>query len=116
MGAAMSQADLLEERSGPLRELPSSGAEDEPGHHHVLERVELRQEMVELEDEPDGSIPDCGEARRAEGGQLFAGEPDAPGGREIQRADAGEKRALSGAGRSDDAEDLPRVDVEVDAA
>jgi hypothetical protein len=56
-------------RGRPRRARPSPWARcpcrrrplDEPRHHHVLERVEFGQEVMELEDEADRRVADVGE-------------------------------------------------------
>src|SRR5690606_11450780 len=49
------------------------------------------------------------------GRELLAGEANATAGRQIQGADAVEQGALPGPRRPHDGQDLPRVDVQVDA-
>ena len=53
---AVAEADLFEERERPRFETRPRAALNEAGHHHVFERVELGQKVVELEDETDGSV------------------------------------------------------------
>src|SRR5512144_1427481 len=70
---------------------------------------------MELEHEADGLVTYGRETGGVEGRQLFAREPDPAGRREVERPDAVQERALARAGLADDAEDLARVDVQVDA-
>ena len=59
---AVAQADALEQRGRPLRSVaalaPASPdrVADHRRHQHVLERRELRQQVVELEDEAEGAV------------------------------------------------------------
>jgi hypothetical protein len=66
----VSEADLLEQRRAGFRHLLAACALDEARHHHVLERVELGQEVVELEDEADRPVAEVPRARRSRAREL----------------------------------------------
>src|SRR5579871_1023976 len=53
---ALGEADAPEERCGLLAGEARRHASHEQRHRHVLERRELRQQVMELVDEPDGAI------------------------------------------------------------
>ena len=57
LSAEAAQADRFEYGARSVFGLVLRHALDERGHRHVFERVELRQEVVELEDEADGFVP-----------------------------------------------------------
>ena len=61
------QAHLGEERARRASISRCALALDEARHHHVLERVELGQQVVELEDEADGAVADRRELARRRG-------------------------------------------------
>ena len=54
----------VEQRARRAVHLVGALALDEPGHHHVLERGELGEQVMELEDEPDGAVAERGELAR----------------------------------------------------
>jgi len=60
---AFAQSDLLQQIARSGLELSARSSLDEPGHHDVLESVELREEMVELEHETDGTVAELGQTR-----------------------------------------------------
>jgi hypothetical protein len=116
MEHAVLEADLFEERGGARLHLLARQALDEPRHEDVLERVELGEQVVELEDEADGAVAESRQARTAHGGELFAVHRDGAGAHDVERADAVEQRRLAGARLADDADHLAFVDGEIDAA
>jgi hypothetical protein len=78
------------DRGEQIRRAPACGfgrrAGDQGGHHDVLEGGEVRQEMMELEDEPDLAIPKVREVTVALAGQILAVEPHLASRRSIERA------------------------------
>src|SRR5437763_1466765 len=79
----------------------------------VAERGQMRVEVEGLEDHADvlaGAVQ-VDAARR----QLDAVDPDHPPGRLLESVDAAQERALAGAGRADDDDDLPGPHAEADA-
>ena len=69
---------------------------------------------MELEDEADRPVSQVGQARARQRRQLLAGEANRARGRDVERADAVQEGGLSRAGRADDGEHLPFVDLEID--
>jgi len=74
MVGAGAEADFLEEGPGPGPRLLLRAACDEQRHRHVLERGELRQEVVELEDEAEGAVAELAAPCLAEGEHVLAGD------------------------------------------
>ncbi len=112
---AVAEADLFEQGGGLGLDLAQRLALNDAGHGHVLDRGELGQEVVKLEDEPDGLVAQRGEARAAERGGGLAVEKDGTAGGQVEGADAVQERRLAGARGADDGDELALVDVERDA-
>jgi hypothetical protein len=89
---------------------------DEQRHRHVLERRELRQEVVELEDEAEGAVAELAAPCLAEGEHVLAGDGQGAAVRAVEGAEDVEERRLPHPGGPDDGHHLPRPHVEVDAA
>src|SRR5438270_5660817 len=90
------------------------GARPYPQHGDldVLDRIQRRDEVVELEDECNRSRA---VARRiVEAGDVHAVDDDRAGIGTVERADEIEERALASAGRSRQRDELARVDMERD--
>ena len=93
---------------------PRPGA-DEGRHEHVLERRELREQVVELEDEAELAIPNRRAAPRRGARQVLVPVPEAsPVGR-VEDPEAVEERALPDARAADDRQHLAAADREIDA-
>jgi hypothetical protein len=114
VGDAGGEPDLVEEGAGGGLHLAAALALDEAGHHHVLEGVELGQEVVELEDEADRPVPERRQLGAGEPGQLVVAEADGAARWQVEGADAVEQRALAGAGGPDDGHHLALADGDVD--
>jgi len=56
MRETTAESDLFENRTRPRFRLDRCHASNQQGHRHILERAELRQEMVELVDESDRAV------------------------------------------------------------
>src|SRR5262249_37294707 len=119
---AMAQADAVEQLGGAVPQLAAAAqpAEDRVAdhlrHQHVLQRVELRQQMIELEDVTERLIA---EQIALVGGQVIdatAIEIDSPLVWPIQRAEQVQERALAGAGGADDAEKFAACQLEIEPA
>ena len=107
------EADGSEEvRRAPPGGLPG-GASDELGHHHVLERRELPQQVVKLEDEPDEPVPDLAGLPRPQTGEVHAAQPDRTAARAVERAEEVEERGLPCPARADDRDRLPLRNAQV---
>jgi hypothetical protein len=113
---AVGEADFVQQTPRVGFELGGRAAGDAPGEHDVLERREVRQELVELEDEADGAVAEGGEAGAGEGGHVLAADQDAARVRFVEGAEDVEQRRLAGTRRSDDRHQLAGLDDEVDAA
>ena len=102
---------LLRARAGPALGFPG----DQQRHHHVLQRAELPQQVMELEDEADLPVPH----RRERGGGLLAVhqpvEPDLARRRRVEGAQQVEQRALARAARPHDGDELPPAHRQVHA-
>src|SRR5262245_46917501 len=71
---------------------------------------------MELKDEANLTVAYGRQATRAHLGELLAGQANAAAGRQVERADAMQERALAGARSAHDGQELARVDVQIDAA
>jgi hypothetical protein len=94
-------ADL---RFRPLRERQRKG--------DVLEHGQRRDEIEELEDEPDRRAPQPREPRLIERRRLRIAEKHAPARRPIDGADQIEQRRLAASGRAHQHREIARRDVE----
>ena len=115
VGDAVAQGDLVEQGAGGALHLAAALALDEAGHHHVLEGVELGEQVVELEDEADGPVADRRQPGAGEAGELVVAEADGAARGQVEGADAVEQGALAGARGADDGHHLALVDGDVDA-
>jgi predicted ABC-type transport system involved in lysophospholipase L1 biosynthesis ATPase subunit len=75
VGQAVAQADAAEDVPRLVLRLGDAQALDQRRHHHVLERGELGQQVVELEHEPDPPVAELGEPAGAHRRELLADEP-----------------------------------------
>ena len=92
-------------------------AADELRHHHVLERRELRQQMVELVDEAELLAADARCARHRPWRRSAAPPTiDLAAVGLLEQARDVQQRRLAGAGRRDQRDDLARPDREIGAA
>ena len=82
----------------------------------VLEARQRRQQVEELEDEPDGVSPDLRELVVRKAAERLAADPHFAGGGPIEAADEIEQRRFPGAGRPDDRHHLTLGDGQGDAA
>src|SRR2546426_8487524 len=99
-------------RPGPTRRHPP----DREGHHHVLQRGEFPQEMVELKDKPQLAVPQLGELVGIQVGVARAVEPDVPARRAVECAQQVQQRALAGSRSAHDRYELSAVHLELHAA
>ena len=77
-------------------------AGDARRHHHVLERGEVGQELVELEDEPERLVAEARQARAVERRQVGAADLDAALVRRVESAEQVQQGRLARARRTDD--------------
>ena len=112
----MRQADLVQPALRLLGGLALGLAGDERRHHHVLERRELGQQVVELEHEADGLVAKRRQGLRPHPADIVPREVDLAGRGGVERADEVQQRALPSARTPDDRHLLPCVHFEVDAS
>src|SRR5512145_2342925 len=113
---ARAEADFGEDLLGARARRGLIHPADVERHGDVLDRGELRQEVVELVDETQGGVsyaPALGLAHRAE--RLAPHEDAAAGGR-VEAAEHVQQRRFSGARAPDDGDALARAHVQVHAA
>jgi hypothetical protein len=83
------------------------------GERQIVDRLQVREEVELLEDDPD-ALAHRREVRPL-AADLLALEEDAAGVDRLQQVDAAEQRALAAPARADDDEDVTGVDAQVDA-
>ena len=94
---------------------PLRGAGDVGRNHDVLDGRELRQQLVELEDEAHVAVAEVGELLLRERGGVDAVDTYRTAVGTVEGADNLQQGGLAGAAGADDADDLAAVDVEVNA-
>src|SRR5690606_33403925 len=107
--------DQTEQLRRPAAHLATTLARDEARHHHVLERIELRQQVVKLKDEADHSIAHLRQSRVRKRSELLGTKLETTAGWNVQRTNAVQKRALTGARSANDTEHLATANREIDA-
>src|SRR5690606_22664216 len=115
VGLPSLETDLREERASPVARGTVPAAADQRRHHDVLERRELTQQVVELEDEADVAIAHRRHLLVVQHRDVAPPEEDLPRGRAVERPQDVQERRLSGAARADDRDGLPRIDADVDS-
>jgi len=109
------QADRFEELARPyLPLLAISFRQRERGHEHVLEDAALREQVVELKDEPNRLIPEFRQPCVIEFPEVLPSHPDFAGVCLVKRADDIQQRTLSAAGRAKDRDRLPGIDPKIE--
>ena len=116
MGQALAQADPLEQARGPAGPLGRPDPRDAHRHLGVLERAELGQQVVELEDEADVAVAKRHELRVGQIPQRAVGDPDAAGVDRVEPAQHVQQRALADARGADDGDHLALLDRDVEVA
>ena len=74
--------------------------------HHVLERGEFGQQVVELVDEAERAVAQRAARGVRQRAHLLAGDVDLARGRRVEAAEQVQQRALAGAGRAEDRDGL----------
>ncbi len=110
---AVSQSQVLEQGARPLARFGQGPAGDEHRHHHVLEGRELGQQVMELEDEPQGAVPELPQGVLVEREHVLPGHHHAPALRAVQAAEDMEERRLPHSRCAHDRDHLARGDGEV---
>src|SRR5206468_707406 len=82
----------------------------------VLDRVELGQEVVKLVDEAKEKAADPSAALVVELRSFLAVQEDRTGEAALEKPHRLKQRRFAGAGRSQQRDDFPRCDLEIDAA
>ena len=118
MGQAVAEADLFEEgfgagAGGGDRFVPAAG---EAGHEDVFQDGALGQQVVELENEPDGAVAETGGGGGRERAEGLAVDGDGARGGLVEGAEEIEQRGLAAAGRADDGDGFAGGDMEVEVA
>jgi hypothetical protein len=111
----VAQPHLAEKAGRRVRGLATRRARDEARQHHVLDRGELGQEVVELEDEPDPPSTQEREIAVGQMGDLRAVEKHLARRGPVESAEKVKERALASARCADDADDLALLDVEIES-
>ena len=101
---------------GPAVRLAPRLPRDAQRHRHVLDGAELRQQVVELEDEPDVPVPERDPLVVAGGGQLGPRDRDAAPVDGVEPAHTVQQRALPDPGGADDGDHLALVDGQLEVA
>ena len=111
------EADPVEQRLALRARLALGSVEHRPlRQRDVLERALVREEVELLKDHPDPPADVVDVVGRLRLGELAALEEDLAAVGGLEQVDAAQQRALARAAGADDADDLPRRDVEVDPA
>jgi hypothetical protein len=109
----LAQPELFQRLAGPPQ-LVTLATPDTEGHLDVLERRELRQQVVQLEDETDVPVAVGGEPARVAGEDLLATKEQSAGVRGVETAEAVQEGRLADARVADDRHGLPFADFQVE--
>ena len=112
MTHALGQANPLQQRLGPLLRLGPVGVGHACRQQHVLQRVELRQQMVALENKTDLVVAPLGQARRRHRGERLAAGEYFAAGRFVESAQQMQQCAFAGTGRALQREKFALSDLE----
>ena len=111
------EPDAREQLLGARPRLGHRHARNAHRHLGVLERAELRQQMMKLEDEADALVPEPDERgiveRTSTGAPSIATVPFVG---PIEPAQDVQQRALADAGRADNRHHLARLDLQIEIA
>ena len=112
----LAEADAAQQLVGARACVRERHARDAHRHLRVLDRVELRQQMMELEDEADAVVPERDDLGVAQPRQVSAVDRDRPLIDAIEAAEQVQQRALADARRADDGGHLAGVHLEIEIA
>ena len=115
MAAALAKAHVVEQLRRPLRRNLLRQRADHLRHHHILQRRELGQEMVELVDKADVIAPDRRALIVAHGAAGLAAHIDLALIGTLQQAGQMQQRGLAGAGGRDKRHHLAAIQRQVGA-
>ena len=110
-----SQPDFLQQRDGVRFNIYLIPSLDQSRHTGVLKRSELRKKVMKLKDKPDSPIPKFRLFTLRHVKHILTVEVDRPRGGTIKRPDNMEQRALSGTRSPDNGNQLPTLNLEIDA-
>jgi hypothetical protein len=112
---ALGKPHSFEHFPGDLLGLTPGYALDQGRHHGVLQRVELGQQVMELEHEPDGAVAERRQLVGRKGADILAADVDAALGRSVQGSQQVEQGALARSRGTHHRHHLPLLDLEVRA-
>ena len=112
---AVREPDALEHRARLRLRIGRRHAADRERHRDVLDRGELRQQVVELVDEAERPVAHAAALGLVERRERASFDRDVARGRIVEAADEVQQRALARARRADDRHALAVAHVEVDA-
>ena len=115
MLGAVGKSHEVEQFHGALLRLALRHAGNESWNHDVFYCRELRQELVELEDEADVLVAEVGKLLLVQLSYINAVDGDVSAVGRVESADNLQESGLAGATRSDDAHHLTFVNMQVDA-
>jgi hypothetical protein len=87
MPEARLQADLGQQGARPIAAGSVEPPADAQRQQDILQHVQVREQMVELEHEAEVAVADAGKARVGKGGDVLAAEARLPRGGPIQQAE-----------------------------
>ena len=111
---ALGEADALEQARGALAALGGRLARDAQRHLGVLDRAELRQQVVELEHEPHVLVAERDHRLVREAAELDLVDADRARVGRVEPAQDVQQRALADARRSDDGHHLAALEREIE--
>ena len=115
MTGAVAETHEFEQFLGPLLGFAVTLSGNEGGNHDVFECRELRQELVELEDETDVAVAEVGEFFVAECRDVGVVDDHRTAVGLVERADNLQEGGLAGSRGAYDTDHLALADVERDA-
>src|SRR5437868_482852 len=104
---AVTQADQLEHLASDARRLLARQPADQRRHGGVVQRGELREQVVELEDEADVAVAEARQRLLSHLERVLAVVEDVAGGRRIERSDDVQEGALAHAAWPDQGRHFP---------
>ena len=100
----------------PAPPLHARRASDHLRQHHVLQRGEFRQQMMELVNKADGVAPDRGARGIRQRAGVAAGNQDRPAIRPVEQPGDVQQRRFAGTRRRDQRNDLAAMQCQIDSA
>ncbi len=110
---AMAQADRFQQRGRTLAGFGHAGTGQHHRHHHVFQRGEFRQQVVELVDEAQRLVAQQATRGVRQGRHALAGDEHLTCGRHIEATQQVQQGALAGAGGTDDRHRFAGIDLQV---